>query len=59
MPIGGDVVIAANGQPLTSFGDLVVYLTYSTQINDTVTLTVLRDGKEQNVQVTIATRPGN
>ncbi len=55
--VGGDVITAMNGQPVKTFDDIVAYLANSTQIGQTVTLTVLRDGKQQDVQVTLAARP--
>ncbi len=55
--VGGDVITAINGQPIKSFDDLVAYLASSTTVNQTVNLTVLRDGKEQTVTLTIGARP--
>lgn len=55
--VGGDVILAFDGQPVKSFDDLVSYLARSAQVNQTVTLTILRDGKQQTVQVTLAARP--
>ncbi len=55
--VGGDVIVAIDGQPVKSFDDLVTYLERSTQVNQTVTLTILRGGKQQTVQVTLTARP--
>ncbi len=55
--IGGDVITAIDGQSVKSFDDLVAYLARSTDINQTVTLTILRDGKAQTVKVTLLARP--
>jgi 2-alkenal reductase len=57
--VGGDVIVAMNGQPIKTFDDIVAYLARSTQVGQTVTLTVLRDGKPQDVQVTLAARPSS
>jgi S1-C subfamily serine protease len=57
--VGGDVITAINGQSVKSFDDLVAYLASSTNINQTVTLTIVRDGKEQTLKVTIAARPAS
>ncbi len=57
--VGGDVVTAIDGQPVKSFDDLVSILARSTTVNQTVTVTILRDGKEQSVKVTLAARPTN
>jgi 2-alkenal reductase len=55
--IGGDVVVAINGQPTKGADDLIGYLARSTKVGDTVILTLLRQGKEQTVQVRLAPRP--
>ena len=54
--VGGDVIIAFNGTPVKTFDDLVAYLA-RLDVSQTVTLTILRDGKEQTIQVTLAPRP--
>ncbi len=54
--IGGDVITAINGAPVRTFDDLVSYLVRSTQAGEKVTLTILRGGKEQQVEVTLAAR---
>ena len=55
--VGGDVLTAINGQPVKEFDDLVTYLARSTSVGDAVNLTLLRGGKEETVQVTLAARP--
>ncbi len=55
--VGGDVIVGMDGQAVRSFDDVIAYLASSTQVNQTVTLTVLRDGKEQSIKVTLAARP--
>ena len=55
--VGGDVIIAIESQPVSEFDDLVSYLVGSTSVGDEVTLTILRDGLEQMVEVTLAARP--
>ena len=56
--IGGDVIIAADGQSVTSADELIAFLTQK-KPGDQVTLTVERDGKTQDVTVTLAERPAN
>jgi S1-C subfamily serine protease len=54
---GGDVITAVNGQPVYSFDDLLLYVTLQTSPGDTVILTVVRDGKYKDIEVTLAPRP--
>lgn len=54
---GGDVIVAIDGQPVRKFDDLLVYLMRNTEAGQTVTLTILRDGKEMRVTVTLGKRP--
>jgi S1-C subfamily serine protease len=56
--VGGDVIVAIEGEPVSSFGDVVAYLARATEAGDEVTLTVLRDGEEASVEVTLGARPG-
>jgi len=55
--IGGDVIVAINDQPVAEFEDLVTYLARSASAGETVTLTVLREGRQIEVDVTLGTRP--
>jgi len=54
---GGDVILSVAGQEVSSTGDLRAALA-DQEIGDEVTLTVLRDGESQEVEVTLAPRPG-
>jgi 2-alkenal reductase len=56
-PTAGDVITAVDGKPLTRFDDLVSYLLNQTAPGQTVTFTVLRDGKEQTIKVVLGTQP--
>ena len=55
--VGGDVVTAINGEPVHGFDDLVAYLARSAQIDQTVKLTILREGQEETLSATLAARP--
>lgn len=55
--VGGDVIIAFNDQTVKSSDDLITFLGRSGTIGQTVTLTVLREGKQIKVPVTIGARP--
>ena len=54
--VGGDVIVAFDGKPVKTFDDLVAYLA-RVDVNQTVTLTILREGKQQTIQVTVVARP--
>jgi S1-C subfamily serine protease len=51
----GDVIVALDGKPVNNFQDLSTSLEKH-QVGDTVTLTIERDGKRQDVQVTLQER---
>jgi S1-C subfamily serine protease len=55
--VGGDIITAINGEPIADIKALTVYLETQTQVGDTVEVTIVREGEEQNVQVTLAERP--
>jgi serine protease Do len=57
MPIGGDVIIAINGSPVTDFEDVSSYLINNTQAGQTVSLTVLRQGSKKTIQLTLGSMP--
>ncbi len=57
LPVGGDVIVAVDGKPVKHFDDLTAYLFTKTAPGQTVTLTVLRNGKQQDIKVTLAARP--
>ncbi len=57
IPLGGDIITAINGEPITGSKEFVVYLETQTQIGDTVEVTIIRDGEEQTIQVTLTERP--
>jgi S1-C subfamily serine protease len=55
--IGGDIITAIDGLKVTSFDDLVSYLARETQPGQEITLDILRDGKAQQLTVTLGARP--
>ncbi len=55
--IGGDIITAINGVPVSSFDDLLVYVALETRPGQEVTLTILRDGKYQETVLKLAPRP--
>jgi S1-C subfamily serine protease len=57
IPLGGDIIIAINGEPLADSRELTVLLETQTRVGDTVDVTIIRNGEERTVQVTLAERP--
>jgi S1-C subfamily serine protease len=56
-PVGGDVIIAIDGKPLTDLETLTVYLETEKTAGDTVTLTVCRDNEELTINAILEERP--
>jgi S1-C subfamily serine protease len=55
--VGGDVIIAIDGQPTKEMDDLISYLDNNGSVGKKVTLTILRNGKSMDVEVTLEKRP--
>ncbi len=54
---GGDLLVAIDGRSIADFNDLISYLVQHTSVGQEVIVTVLRDGKEVDLPVTIGPRP--
>jgi len=54
---GGDLIIAFDGKTVNTFDELLSYLIKTKSPGDTVVLTVLRDGKQMDITVTLGERP--
>ncbi len=57
LPLGGDLIIAIDGNAIETYSDLITYLFTSKSPGDVAVLTVLRDGKSVDVTVTLGKRP--
>ncbi len=55
--VGGDIIQTINGQTINSMSDLIAYLAINSQVGQSVTLGVLRNGQSQNIKVTLGSRP--
>lgn len=55
--VGGDVITSIDEQPVKTFDDMLVYLSLHASPGQEVTLTILRDGKYQDVKLQLGTRP--
>ena len=53
----GDIITGIDSKTIATFEDLVSYLSNSTQPGQVVTLSVLRNGQETQVKVTLGTQP--
>lgn len=53
LPTSGDVITAVDGTAVKTFEDLTSYLFSNTQVGQTVTLTIVREGHEQTVNLTL------
>jgi S1-C subfamily serine protease len=54
---GGDIITAINGVRIVNEDDLSTYLAEHTLPNQTITVTVLRNGQTQDISLTLGTRP--
>lgn len=57
VPVGGDVILALDGEPVRTMEALSSYLVLETRPGDTVEVTVLRDGAERTLDLTLGERP--
>lgn len=54
---GGDLIIAIDGSPIKTFGDLLAYLINNKSPGDSVTLTILRGDQQLDLDLTLDKRP--
>jgi S1-C subfamily serine protease len=55
--VGGDIIVAIDGQPVTTGGDLRGWIENMKHPGDTATVTVLRNGSRQDIPVALTERP--
>jgi 2-alkenal reductase len=55
--IGGDIITAVDGTPISDFHDLIAYLVREKKADETATLTLLRDGEFIELDVELGERP--
>ncbi len=55
--IGGDVILAIDGQTIDSWTALEDYLELHKKPGDTITLTILRNGKKRTIKVSLEEKP--
>jgi len=57
VPVGGDVIVAIEGQPVANGEDVASILLAETRPGDEVEITIVRDGQETTVTTTVIERP--
>ncbi len=57
VPTGGDVVVGVDGVEVRKFDDLLRYISTKARAGQTVELTVLRNGQETKLKITLEERP--
>lgn len=55
--VGGDIIVAVDGHPVTKIDDLLNYLQEQKSVGDNLTLTIIRDGKTMQVTLVLQQRP--
>jgi len=55
--LGGDVIVGVDDIQVRRISDILIYLQREKSVNDTITLHVIRDGKEINIDVVLGERP--
>jgi 2-alkenal reductase len=55
--VGGDIITRIDEKPVRQPEELVLYLEMNKRPNEQVSLTVLRDGREMQIRVTLGERP--
>jgi len=55
--VGGDIIVAIDGQPVTTGGDLRGWIENMKHPGDSATVTVVRNGSRQDIPVTLTERP--
>lgn len=53
---GGDIITAVDGKPVKVYGDLISYIFKNKSPGDVITLTILRNDKQQEVKLTLGSR---
>lgn len=57
--LGGDIIVAINGEFVNDLDELLAYLIENVAPNETVQLTVVRDNQTLEIPVTVGERPSN
>jgi len=55
--LGGDVIVAVDNQSVRAMEDFLTYLEEQKAVGDNIELSVIRDGKTEQIDLTLAARP--
>lgn len=55
--VGGDIIVAIDGRKVRKINDILNYLFRQTSVGDTITLTIIRNGKKMKKELTLDERP--
>jgi S1-C subfamily serine protease len=55
--LGGDVIVSIDGKVVRKLDDILAYLQSQKSVGDSLKLTVLRNGQEQDINVVLGARP--
>ena len=55
--VGGDIITAVNNTPITDWNNLTKFLELNTEVGQTITLSLLRDGQPLEQSLTLAAQP--
>jgi len=56
-PSGGDIILSIDGETTNKFDELISYLARHTEVGQSVTLEILRNGRVMEVELTLDARP--
>jgi S1-C subfamily serine protease len=57
--LGGDIIITADKHPIENLREMSTYISNNKIEGDTISLGILRDGKPQEIEITLEARPMN
>ena len=58
LPIGGDIIVAIDGDPVETIDDVIAYLVSNTRPDQEVAVEILRNGERMQLTVRLGARPG-
>lgn len=59
LPVGGDIIVAIDGEEITTYKEMVIYLENETTVGENIEMTIYRDGSKMQKEVKVGERPQN